>query len=249
MTHRLQIVTIAALCAAVVVNGTHAHAQFYSDGSLLLNDIPYMAFYDYLTIGLDTPTSEVLKTTRPDRQPAQPYLPETSLRFQHRAEVTNQVRQEVSHRFAQAGPSLAHQIHAEFERADVVGEFRRLLARYGYDPDNLAHAMAAFLILQWEVVTGETANAAQMHGAANQVADALRSSPLLDRMSDTEKQVIADSLAYQAILSVLVHRDLEQRGDFDGMQRLRASIIRGAQELGWDFERVSLTAQGFQTRS
>jgi len=48
---------------------------------------------------------------------------------------------------------------------------------------------------------------------------------------------------------VLVHKDLEQRGDFDGMQRLRASIIRGAQELGWDFERVSLTAQGFQTRS
>lgn len=215
-------------------------------------DIPFMAFYDHqgtyaATLGVGTPATEALSATRPDlRAVGRPVLPERSLRFRHDGAVLDRVRDEVAERFAAEDPARAATIRDEFRRADVVGEFRDMIARYGYDPDNLAHAMAAFLILQWEVVSGGTADAAQMDGAARQVADALRASSVIQRMSDADKQAVADSLAYQAILSVVVRQHLERSGDAGGIERLRAGIVRGARALGWDFERVTLTAQGFR---
>ena len=69
----------------------------------------------------------------------------------------------------------------------------------------------------------------------------------LGGMSNTDKQIVADSMAYQAVMSVLVLNDLKRRGDSAGIAKLREGIIRSARVLGWDFNRLKLTSQGFVT--
>lgn len=219
-------------------------------------DIPFMAFYDNqgtyaATIGIGTPTAKVFTELSPQKITSQrgtaKTLPVSLLSFRHSPQVTMQVRDQIAKKFAAQSPEKAAQIRSEFNQADVVGEFRRLIKRYGYDPDNLAHNLAAFLILQWEVLTETQAQPPQMQGTVEQVAKALRTSSLLRGMSNTDKQIVADSMAYQALMSVVVSNDLKLRGDSAGIARLREGIIRSARDLGWDFNRLELTNRGFVT--
>lgn len=219
-------------------------------------DIPFMSFYDNQgtyasTIGIGTPTAKVFTEISPQKIPSQRTTVKTQpmsvLSFRHSPQITKQVRDQITEKFAAQSPEKAAQIRREFSQADVVGEFRRLIKRYGYNPDNLAHNMSAFLILQWEVLTDTQAQRPQMQGTVEQVAKALRNSSLLRSMSNTDKQIVADSMAYQALMSVVVFNDLKRRGDSAGIARLRQGIIRSAQDLGWDFNRLELTSQGFVT--
>jgi hypothetical protein len=217
-------------------------------------DIPYAAFYDHQgtyasTIGIGTPAAEALTEVSPPNISAPKLtgetLPASVLSFRYSPQVTMQVRDQVAEKFAAQSPEQAAQIRSEFAQADVVGEFRRLIERYSYDPDNLAHNMAAFLILQWEVLTETQTQPPQMKGVAEQVAQALLTGSLLHDMSDADKQTVADSMAYQALMSVLVFNDLKKRGDSAGIAQLRGGIINSARELGWDFDRLELTSSGF----
>lgn len=254
MTLRV-LATAAALAAGMQVGGVPAaKGQNFAPDIPGSPFIPWHAFYDYYAIPVgptdDGPSmGDVVGGASPLEAPgADAPLDPSSLRFRHSPEVTDEVRREVAARFAAEAPGRADEIAAEFAQADVVGEFRRMIARYGYDPDDLSHAMAAFLILQWEVLTGGTADAAQMAGAATQISGNLRRTPALAAMGDAEKQRVADALAYQAILSVLVARDLAARGDSAGLEQLRAGVLRGTRELGWDFARLELTGKGFVAR-
>jgi hypothetical protein len=216
-------------------------------------DIPYAAFYDHQgtyasTIGIGTPAAEALTEVSPTisaSKLAGETLPASVLSFRYSPQVTMQVRDRVAEKFAAQSPEQAAQIRSEFAQADVVGEFRRLIERYSYDPDNLAHNMAAFLILQWEVLTETQTQPPQMKGVAEQVTEALLTGSLLHDMSDADKQTVADSMAYQALMSVLVFNDLKQRGDSAGIAQLREGIINSARDLGWDFNRLELTSRGF----
>jgi hypothetical protein len=219
-------------------------------------DIPFMSFYDHqgtyaATIGIGTPAAKVFTGLSPQKISSQGTTAKTQpvsvLIFRHSPQSTSQVRDQIVEKFAAQSPEKAAQIRREFNQADVVGEFRRLIKRYGYDPDNLAHNMSAFLILQWEVLTDNQAQRPQMEGTVEQVALALRTSSLLHGMSNTDKQIVADSMAYQAVMSVLVLNDLKGRGDSAGIARLREGIIHSAQVLGWDFNRLQLTSRGFVT--
>lgn len=217
-------------------------------------DIPYAAFYDHQgtytsTIGIGTPAADALTEVSPQTiftpKLTGETLPASVLSFRYSPQVTMQVREGVTEKFAAQSPEQAAQIRSEFAQADVVGEFRRLIKRYSYDPDNLAHNMAAFLILQWEVLTETQTQPPQMKGVAEQVAEALLAGSMLHDMSDADKQTVADSMAYQALMSVLVFNDLKQRGDSAGIAKLREGIINSARDLGWDFNRLELTSRGF----
>lgn len=222
-----------------------------------LPDIPYMAFYDHqstyaATVGIGTPPGEILSIVSPTQASrsnspryAKVDLESGILKFRTSSEITNQIKAQVIEIFVKQAPQYRVELESEFGRADVVGEFRRMIANYGYDPNNLAHNMAAFLILQWELVTGGQADVAQMRGAANQLSGNLLSNGFLDGMDDADKQRIADMIAYQAVMSVVLAQDFERRADHSSLEKLRDGIRRSTRELGWDFDLFSLTADGF----
>ncbi len=84
-----------------------------------------------------------------------------------------------------------------------------------------------------------------MRGAADQLSINLLSSGLLDGMNDADKQRIADMMAYQAVMSVVLAQDFQRRADHTSLEKLQEGIRRSTRELGWDFDRLSLTVEGF----
>lgn len=187
----------------------------------------------------------MLNDARPTQPRARtPVAAETVLRFRYDPLVNGQVRNEVAERFAAQYSVPQARMHDLFRRVDVSGAFRGMISRGGHDPDSLAHVMGAFPIAQWELVSGRPASRAEVEGVMRQMTGALRTSATLRDLSDADKQRIADSLAYQAVLSRLVRRILADRGDREGLSRLRAGIAGGIRSLGWDFDQVTLTDQG-----
>ncbi len=75
-------------------------------------------------------------------------LESKKLKFRTSKAITKPVGDQVIEIFVKQTPQYRTELESEFARADVVGEFRRMIAKYGYDPNNLAHNMTAFLILQ-----------------------------------------------------------------------------------------------------
>jgi hypothetical protein len=171
-----------------------------------------------------------------------------TLHFSRSRNVSRSVRGEIVELMARKQPHARSQLEAELERADPVAEFNRMIDRYGYDPGNFAHVMSAFLIIQWEVATGQTAVPAQMEGAVAQIESALLQGPLMVNMSDADKQAVAESMAYQASLAAAIQNDLVRKRDTRKLAALRRGVAVGTRELGWDFDRVELTARGFVPR-
>lgn len=228
-------------------------------------DIPFMAFYD--TQGVYAATAGIGAASGPDGQRASaadvlraieprrmastaeaPAAPDATLRFRSVSAVTVEVRNAVIEGLARHAPSRRAQLEDELSRADVVGQFRAMIARYGYQPLDLAHNLAAFLILQWETATGGRADTAQMRGTADQLQRALRANHLVRRMTDADKQATADALAYQAVLAVEIARRLRAEGRSAELDKLRAGVRATTRELGWDLDRLALTSRGFVPR-
>jgi hypothetical protein len=186
----------------------------------------------------------------PDAGKSWPAAPDAAarLRFRPTEEVTADVRRSVVASMARHAGGRRAALEAEFARADVVGEYRRMIARHGYDPLDLGHNVAAFLILQWETATGHTVTAPQMRGTARQVERVLGTAGAVAGMSDGDKQAVADALAYQALLGVEVARRLRASGDAAALARLREGVHRTQRALGWDFERLALGPEGFVPR-
>jgi hypothetical protein len=226
-----------ALVAALSLPSAAVHAQMSAP------DIPFMAFYDHAS------TMKVPETFfgTPEGSPAPAAGPE-ALAFRWSPEVGADIRRELAAMYGGSDAARVRDIALSLDRADIAGEFRRLISSYGYDPDNLAHVSAAYLILQWETYSGQTAGAADAAGVAAQMDATLRRAPGLSDMGDAEKQRVADTLAHQAILGVANRRLLEQKGDRQGLDTLRAAILRDAQSIGWDFARLRLGPGGFVAR-
>lgn len=257
-------------CAAAWLAGAAATAAV---AQMTPPDIPFMAFYDHqgtyaATVGVGVApaaarghavtAAEVLNAISPlgasgavraGGVPAASADARAWSRFRDDPQVTARVRRAVVDSMARQAPERRAELQAEFERADIVGTYRQMIVRHGYDPLDLSHNLAAFLILQWETFTGERAGQAQMRGAARQLERALRANGVAAPMSETERQTAADALAYQAVLGVEIARRLRQGGDEAALARLRAGIGRMQRTLGWDFERLALGADGFVPRA
>lgn len=182
------------------------------------------------------------------RNPQAARLDPRALRFERSSTVSREVQREVIDTLAKAAPERRAELIDGFQRTDAVGEFSRMIENYGYDPNNFAHVMTAFLIIQWEVSTGRTADAAQMRGSAQQVETALLTGDLLTRMSNADKQTVAESMAYQASLSAALQNDLRRRSAHQQLIALRRGVLEGTRKIGWDFDQVELTADGFVAR-
>lgn len=227
----------AGALAAVLASGAPPAAAQMSPP-----DIPFMAFYDQWAFTTPLPEGPLGDETEAY---SDDLAPSAALRFRWSPEIGAEVRRELSMMYAKGNPSRAREIEISLGEAAIAAEFRRLIASYGYDPDNLAHVTAAFLILQWETFTGRTVTARQAAGVAAQLETNLRRAPGMADLGDTAKQRVADTLAHQAILGVANLRLLSDKGDRRGIDTLRAAILRDSREMGWDFSRLRLSSEGF----
>ncbi|MDH4062393.1 MAG: hypothetical protein OEU94_16415 [Aquincola sp.] len=169
-----------------------------------------------------------------------------SLDFKPTAGVSQKVDREVIDDLARRNrDQWRPKLEAELRIADLKGQFVRLLRLHGRSPTNVADVLGVYLAVYWESYAGETASPAQVVALARHWRRSLKASELATR-SDAQKQALAETLAWRAMLASGVVRTARVQAA-PQLFVLREGMRQEVQQAtGIDFARVRLGTRGFE---
>jgi hypothetical protein len=119
------------------------------------------------------------------------------------------------------------------------------MSLHGFSSRNVADDMAMQLLVSWEIVTGNVATPGQIRGTDSQVRGVFANTPQLRAMSNTERQQMAENIAYQIVIGSAANRQFRQAGDQAQLAQLRQTAETILRERGVDLSRLRLTERGF----
>ncbi|MBW6526298.1 hypothetical protein KZ813_05550 [Sphingomonas sp. RHCKR7] len=128
----------------------------------------------------------------------------------------------------------------------LAPEFRRLAIR----PDDVADMTAAYWVTAWEAahdIVGRQTDPALVQGAARQIAGKL--GPSVARLSDAEKQDLADTMLLQTLVVDARMKAVASGGAAARRRMSDAIAAEAAQLLRVDLRQVELGAAGFTPRA
>jgi hypothetical protein len=159
--------------------------------------------------------------------------------------VSDRIREETIDALSRTLPQLRGQMEESFAGNTVLREFDHRMATKGYSSHNVADAMAELLVVSCEITTGDPAQGAQVQGAHRQVRDIFLGNARLRAMSNTERQEMAERVAYQVVISSLAHREYLRSGDRAQLAGLQQAVATMLRQQGIDLSNLRLTPQGF----
>lgn len=151
-------------------------------------------------------------------------------------------------RTRKADPEGAAQMEQLFNSADVIGQIGAVVAPYGYSIYNVADAYALYWMTAWEGARGSNRNfsRSEMQAVQSQTRKALLATPQIARMSDADKQQMAEAMWIQiALIDGTIEKAKQDPALMAAVQR---SIREGASATGLDLDAIRLTENGFVTR-
>jgi hypothetical protein len=132
-----------------------------------------------------------------------------------------------------------------FATNDVFGAIDRAMADLGLDSNNLADAYAVYWTNAWLGAQGRTDDlpSAQLIAVRNQAAQALLATPQVVAATAAQKQEMAEGFLIQA---ALIDASVKQaQGDSTLLPQVQTAIKQGAQTVGINLDRFTLTDRGF----
>lgn len=141
---------------------------------------------------------------------------------------------------------------AELEKLfaqDVLGKLAPELKRMGLDDQDMADMTTAYWVAAWEAsqgIVGRQTDPAVIKGARDQIYGLLAANPATAKMSDRDKQDVADTMLLQALLADLRMRSAAQAGAETQRQMSDMVHAEAAQLLRTDLRQVDLTPAGFR---
>ena len=167
-----------------------------------------------------------------------------ALQFRPSSEVSAQVLDRIARQFGGHQPDTYRQALA---RDDMLAKFDTLLRQYGYDSHNVADAFTAYLVLSWEVVNNGSIgqNRAGIDAVRHNMQRALARNPRFVAMPDAQKQEMAETFGYLAMIASATRSELQRKGDPASLARLQDGVNGTARKMGVDLRGIKLTPQGF----
>lgn len=183
--------------------------------------------------------------------PSAPAPQPANLAFRSSAAVAAQTHARIVAALRQNSPdSDAESLRRMLDAGQLYGAFAQLLRSAGFSPDDLADVLMGYLVISWEVVSGEDSRRYASGYAV--VRDRLRSSlaadPRIGRMTDADKQQLAETMGTLAILAAVTRDGLKQNGQTDKLPALQEGVRRAGQTFGVDFRQLAFTNAGFVPR-
>jgi hypothetical protein len=145
-------------------------------------------------------------------------------------------------------PASADNWAQVFATNDVFGAIDQAMAKLGLDSTNLADAYAVYWTNAWLGAQGRTEDLppAQLIAVRNQAAQALLATPQLMSATNAQKQEIAEGFLIQA---ALIDASVTQAKTNPALlPQVQTAIKQGAQTVGIDLDRFTLTDQGFRLK-
>jgi len=167
-----------------------------------------------------------------------------ALQFQPSADVSRSVLDRIARQFGGRQPDSYRQA---LLREGLLAKFDALLQQYGYDSHNVADAFTAYLVLSWEVVNNGSIgqNRAGIDAVRRNMQQALARNPRFVALPDAQKQEMAETFGYLAMIASSTRSALQRKGDQMSLARLQEGVNGTAQKMGVDLREVRLTPQGF----
>jgi hypothetical protein len=193
-------------------------------------------------------SQSVLSGTRrigKDTKPGAPASPPGTLTYTPDPRLSDQMRIAMIDALSAQDPQLRPQMEQAFAGNAVLKEFDQLMSAHGYSGRNVADAMAELLVTSWEIVTDQTASAAQRTGAHGQTRSIFLNNPDLRAMSNADRQEMAEQIAYQLVISSSANKEYQRSGDRTQRAQLQQSAATMMRDRGIDVSQLRLTEQGF----
>jgi hypothetical protein len=148
-------------------------------------------------------------------------------------------------RMRSTDPASAAELSQTFAKRDFFGELRGVMKPVGLNPNNLADAMAMYLVVAWYGVRGRTdGKPGDFRAVSAQIARAIGANPAISRASDETKQQTAESMMVYAVLTEQSIA-LAKKKQPETLPKIRAAIRQGAQAtFGFDLAKMSLGPKG-----
>ena len=144
-------------------------------------------------------------------------------------------------------PQAATELAALFAQ-DWLAGLEPELRRQGLDSQDMADMTAAYWIVAWEAVhgiVGQKTDPALARGARDQVARVFHANPNVARLTDTQRQDIADTMLLKAVLAELRMTAAARLGAAAQRRMSDAIHAEASKLLNTDLRKVTLTASGF----
>ena len=236
------VAMLATLAMACV-----AHAQYdagatvgLGQGVLLNNAVIGSNVMGDVIAHPDGQTASALQAPPAERELA-------ALRYRSSATVSQAVLDRVARQF---GGEHAAAYRQALVRDGVLEKFDALLRDYGFANRNLADAFTAYLVLSWEVVNDRDADAYRggIDALRTHMRAAMARNPRIAALTDTQKQELAETFGYLAMIAAGTRNQLERSGDRAALARLQDGVNSTARKMGVDLRAVAMTPQGFVAR-
>ncbi|ATY31877.1 hypothetical protein CVN68_07745 [Sphingomonas psychrotolerans] len=164
------------------------------------------------------------------------YRPNTAVRQRNMQQFVARLRR--------VDPAGAADLQRTFARRDLVAEIGGAMRPVGLNPDNVADAMAMYLVAAYYGVRGSVDSKPSDYRAVSaQMARAISTAPGFANASDALKQEIAESMLVQALLVDQAVQAAQRQPS--AMPSIKAAIAKGARgAFGFDVAKMRLGPNG-----
>ena len=148
-------------------------------------------------------------------------------------------------------PQAAAALQQAFSQ-DIIAQIRPAFEEVGLDSDDMADMMAAYWINAWEAangIVGQKTDRALVQGAQRQIASTIAKNPAMAKLTDAQRQDIADTMILQSLLIAARMEGAVKQGP-EAQRQMSAAIAQEAQQqTKTDMRAVTLTADGFKPKN
>jgi len=147
-------------------------------------------------------------------------------------------------------PATVAQLKRDLQ-GNVIGKWARQVASDGLRSGDVADAMAANWVQNWQVANGvmET-QPAQVRGVRRQLAAILADNAAFAKVSNAGRQEMAEGFIYSQVLQGAAYLDAIKRGDKTLQKQISDATSAGFKKgMGLDLRGVQLTDTGFKSKA
>ena len=143
----------------------------------------------------------------------------------------------------------AEAIARNLRENDPVARWAGMVSSDGLHTGDLADALASYWVLNWAMANGGESSAETMQAVREQVRWAVAHRPALARLTDAEKQAMAEEAMLNFVYEVTGYLQARQAGNDAMLGRFAAGAeLRFRREMAVDLRSLLLTSKGLEAK-
>lgn len=202
-----------------------------------------------LTQGADVQSESARASSLPvfrsiTRTPRNAAIDNGAIRYRPSMAVRTRNMNQFVERLRRVDPATASDLERTLSRRDLVAEMGGVMRPVGLDPNNVADAMATYLVTAYYGVRGSTdGEPAEFKAVSAQIARAISADPAFSGASDALKQEIAESMLIHALFANQAVEAAQKQPP--AMPAVKTAIAKGARAaFGFDVAKMRLGPDG-----